>query len=262
MERFIKFFRIYSTYLTFLLCLILSVTLIFSNNNEQVETLRAMFVDVSGSITKKLNWFSLVIGAMEENKRLLSENQRLKYENALIREISDENFRLKELLEFKKTAPFEFRAGHIIHWSVPLLSTVTIDLGLADGVMKNDPVISNGRLVGKIIEAGNSSSICQLVTDANFRVSALIRNSDALGFLEYNSGNHAVIQVNNSAVVAKGDSVVTSSYGDIYPPGIPIGKVTDFTTDPGLFKTVRVEFFVRYELLREVSVIVKTHNNN
>lgn len=259
MERIIKIFLIYRAFFTFLLCISLSIILIFSNQTAQVTTLRVMAVNFSGSITEKLNWFTLVFNALDENRALKAENQRLSFENALYREVKEENERLKDSLEFKKASPFEFRAGHIIHWSVPLLSTVTIDLGLKDGARKNNPVISNGRLVGKIIEAGESTSICQLLTDANFRVSSQIRNSDSIGFLEYFEGNSAIINIQNSAEVAVGDSVVTSSFGDIYPPGIPIGSVSDFTREPGLFKTVTVKLFVKYESLKEVSVIVNSN---
>lgn len=256
MERIIKIFLIYREFFILLLCITLSTMLIFSNQTEQVATFRVMAVNFSGGITEKFNWFTKVASALDENRALKADNQRLNFENALYREVKEENERLKDSLEFKKASPYEFRAGHIIHWSVPLLSTVTIDLGLKDGVMQNNPVISNGRLVGKVIAAGENTSICQLLTDANFRVSSQIRNSGSIGFLEFFKGKFAVLNIQNSAEVAIGDTVVTSSFGDIYPSGIPIGSVSDFTLEPGLFKTVTVELFVQYESLKEVSVIV------
>jgi len=255
-DRIIKIFLVYKEFFILLLCITLSIVLIFSNQSAQVSTLRVMAVNFSGGITEKLYWFTQVLNALDENRDLKADNQRLNFENALYQEVKEENERLKDSLEFKKASSYEFRAGHIIHWSVPLLSTVTIDLGSQDGVRRNNPVISNGRLVGKVIEAGENTAICQLLTDANFSVSSQIRNSDSIGFLSFLAGNFAVINVQNSAEVMVGDSVVTSSFGDIYPSGIPIGSVSDFTSDPGLFKTVTVKLFVQYESLKEVSVIV------
>ena len=220
-----------------------------------------MFADLSSRITEKLSWFRLVFTALEENKRLKAENQLLSFENVLYHEIKEQNDRLKELLDFKKRIPFKLATGNINHWNTPLLSTITIDLGRNDGVAKNDPVITNNGLVGKIIVAGKISSICQLLTDANFRVSAQVRNSEIIGFLRDVQGSYAVMDINGSADIAVGDSIITSSYGDIYPNGISIGTVVDFTNEPGLFKTVTVELFVDYASLREVSVIIDSDSD-
>lgn len=258
MERIVKFFLVYKTFFLFLLCITLSISLIFSNQTEQVLTLRALFADFSSSITEKLNRFVLIFSALEENERLRAENIRLSFENTQFYELQKENDRLRELLEFKRNAPFDFQTGQIVHWGYPFLSTITINLGQRDGVKKNYPVITNdGLLVGKIIDAGKNSAICQLLTDVNFRVSAQLKNSDIVGFLKYQIDNIALMDIRGSATVALGDTVVTSSHGNIYPIGIPIGTVIDFISEPGLFKTVTVKLFVSYTRLTDVSVITQ-----
>ena len=260
MERIIKFFIVYKTIFAFLFCIILSTSLIFSNRTEQVLTLRGNFADFSSSITQKLNWFSLVFSALEVNDSLRVVNERLSSENWQFRELKEENDRLRELLEFKKNAPFDFQTGQIVHWDSPFLSAVTINLGHNDGVKKNDPVITNDGLVGKIITSGKNSAICQLLTDGSFKVSAQIINSDIIGFLQYKQDNYAVIDIRGSATVNIGDTVVTSSHGNIYPFGIPIGTVINCTSEPGLIKTATVKLFVNYVRLRDVSVITNVNS--
>jgi len=258
-ERIIKFFIVYKTIFVFLLCIIFSISLIFSNQTEQVLTLRVKFADFSSSITQKLNLFSRVFSALEVNDSLRVVNDRLSFENWQFRELKEENDRLRDLLEFKKNAPFDFRTGQIVHWHPPFLSTITINLGQRDGVKKNDPVITNNGLVGKIIDAGANAAICQLLTDGSFRVSAQIKSSDIVGFLQYKEDNYAVIDIRGSATLTVGDTVVTSSHGNIYPFGIPIGTIIDFTREPGLFKTATVKLFVNYIRLRDVSVIINVN---
>jgi len=219
-----------------------------------------MFADFSSKITQKLSWFSLIFSALEENERLKVENIRLSFENALLTDLKNENDHLHDLLEYKKNSPFDFKTGQIVHWSPTFLSTVTINLGQGDGVKKNDPVITNDGLVGKIIEASNNSALCQLLTDVSFRVSAQLKNSDIVGFLKYKEDDKAVIDIRGSAEVFVGDTVVTTSHGNIYPYGIPIGTVIDFTREPGLFKTATVKLFVDYDQLRDVSVITNVNS--
>ncbi len=256
MERIIRFIHFHKTVLVFFLCLIISTILIFSNQTSQVLVLRTISADVAGSVTQKLNWVVLLFAALEENKQLKSDNLRLNFENDQLRVISEQNQRLRELLDFKQNTKYEFKSGHITHWNSPLLSTVTIDLGSRDGVTKNDPVITNNGLVGKIIESGSNFSICQLLTDGSFRVSSQLKRAEIMGFLSFLEDNIAVLNVNGSAVVTVGDTVVSSRHGNIYPFGIPIGTVSDFTREPGLFKTVFVNLFVKYDQLQEVSVIL------
>lgn len=255
MERIIKFFLVYKTIFTFLLCIIFSTSLIFSNQTEQVLTLRMKFADFSSSITQKLNWFSLIFSALEENERLKEENIRLSLENELNSDLKKDNELLRELLEFKKNAPYDFRTGQIVHWYPPFLSTVTINIGQNDGIKKNDPVITSDGLVGKIVNSGENSAICQLLTDGSFKVSAQIKNSDIIGFLQYKEDNYALIDIRGSATVGVGDTVVTSSHGNIYPFGIQIGTVIDCTSEPGLIKTATVKLFVNYVQLKDVSII-------
>lgn len=260
MERVIKFFIVYKTIFALLFCIVLSTFLIFSNQTEQVSILRGKFTDFSSSITQKLNWFSLVFSALEVNDSLRVVNERLSSENWQFRELREENDRLRDLLEFKKNAPFDFQTGQIVHWYPPFLSTVTINLGQNDRIKKNDPVITNDGLVGKIITSGKNSAICQLLTDGSFKVSAQIKNSDIIGFLRYKEDNYAVIDIRGSATVDIGDTVVTSSHGNIYPIGIQIGTIIDFTREPGLFKTATVKLFVNYARLRDVSVITNVNS--
>lgn len=257
MEQFIRFLITFKNYFVFLLCFAISLTLLFSNQTEQVLTIRAIFADVSGAVTSKLNWFSEVFYAMDELERLRTENVRLQYKIAQFREVQEQLQRLQNILNLKSRHVYDFKTGSIIHWTTPLFSFVTIDIGKKDGISKNDPVVIATGLVGKVYNAGENTAICQLLTEAHFVVSAVVRTQygESVGFLQYKGDVFAKMEVNASAGVEKGDSVVTSGHSNIYPYGIPIGIVEEYAKEPGLFKTVFVRLFVNYGALREVSVI-------
>ena len=140
---------------------------------------------------------------------------------------------------------------------------ITINLGSRDNVKKNDPVITSAGLVGKILQPGRTSSLCQLLTDRNFKVSAITRSTNTYGHLRWYADDTALMDnVNKSSVVMIGDTVVTSQHGNIYPEGIPIGVVKNFEDGPELFKDVYVKLFVDYVQLKDVAVIVNVKQDS
>ncbi|MCP4723742.1 MAG: rod shape-determining protein MreC [bacterium] len=256
-----KFFIIYKNYLVLFLCLLTSTSLIFSNQAAQVESLRSIILDMSSSITNRINYVSLLFNTMENNRLLTEENLILNYENSLIKEIIEENERLRSLIELKNRAEFEYKAGEIISWNpTPTVSSVTVNLGSDDGVEKNMPVISDNGLVGKIVSSEGNTSICQLLTDRNFRVSSKLSGGTAIGILEFMENDLATMKIAKSLTVQIGDTVYTSSHGNIYPEGIHIGTVMNVEEEPGLFKNITVDLFVNYLRLRQVLVIVNNRN--
>ncbi|MFC1477670.1 rod shape-determining protein MreC [candidate division KSB1 bacterium] len=259
MEKLVKLISLYKSFITFLICLSLSTLLIFSNQSTQIFALRAALVDIFSFVTAPLAYTSKVFRALDENELLKAENLYLRYENSILRKSEDEIFRLRELLELKKQREYTFKLGSIISWGdIPIANTVTIDLGKEDGIKKNDPVISYKGLVGKVLNVGDRSAVCQLLTDRNFKVSALTRSTGAYGLLKWKEDNIAVMEeVQKSSVIIEGDTVVTSKHGNIYPEGIPIGVVASYYEGPDLFKIVHVELFVDYLQLYDVAVVVR-----
>jgi len=257
-ERIVKFITGYKSYITFLVCLFLSTLLLLSNNSAQILTLRSILIDASTSVSEPFKQFFQVFTALEDNKHLRAENIRLTYENSLFQQQKREIERLKEILQLKEGLQYEMKAGSIVGWSsVPTPSTVTINLGAEDGVKKNDPVISNEGLVGKILSTGEKSSVCQLMTDRNFKVSAIIRETGAFGLLQWHQDDIAIMEVQKSLIVNEGDTVVTSVHGNIYPEGILIGIVDSYYDGPELFKIVKVKLFVDYLQLHDIAIIIE-----
>ena len=51
--------------------------------------------------------------------------------------------------------------------------------------------------------------------------------------------------------------VVTSGYGGVYPPAIPIGIVADVgEEDVNIYKEIEVQAFVDFRVLEEVMVLI------
>jgi rod shape-determining protein MreC len=118
-------------------------------------------------------------------------------------------------------------------------STVTIDKGTGDGVRVNDPVVAAGGLAGKITQATPNTSLVTLITDADSAVTARVTPSGATGVVEPNVGNPRDLQLDyleRGTQIGTGQMVVTAGFstgdlGSIFPPGIPIGKITNASVE-------------------------------
>jgi rod shape-determining protein MreC len=231
------------------------------------------------------NWVSTTLQAKSENKRLAAENAKYKKELALDGYDAIEYANDQKLLELDTTDNLQSYGlvGANVIARDPLLwyQYITIDKGRDDGVKDNDPVISQGGLVGDVLSAGASSSTVTLITDPKFAVGAMIETSGASsgvagvsGVLEPEVGDPSTLQLSNlppssSAEVQTNQVVVTSGFADTndpniesyYPPGIPIGQIStqnpadSITTD----QQVQVTPFVNLAQVRTVQVLTKPH---
>jgi rod shape-determining protein MreC len=74
--------------------------------------------------------------------------------------------------------------------------------------------------------------------------------------LSYDGVSNLMINnIQKSADINVGDVIITSEYSNIYPPGVPIGMVTETGNLDNLFKKVVVTPSVNFSILEEVFVL-------
>ncbi len=142
---------------------------------------------------------------------------------------------------------------------------VVISAGKADGIKKDDPVVTAAGLVGKVTKVVGHAAQVTLLTDEGSAVSAIDIHTTAEGIVRHGHGPGSTLfldQVPRSEHVAVGDTVVTSgwhsgSLSSIYPKGILIGTVTSagFSSND-LFARVQVTPYVDFSSLDSVIVLV------
>jgi rod shape-determining protein MreC len=131
-------------------------------------------------------------------------------------------------------------------------SRITIAAGSADGVRKNDAVVTGpGWLVGHTDQVGSHESEVVLLNDPASQISASVPAENAAGLIKPSAGNRNVLvldDVSKARRVATGDVVTTTGWSDattglrsIYPRGIAIGNVTSSAaTDTDLYREIQV----------------------
>jgi rod shape-determining protein MreC len=199
----------------------------------------------------------------QRNAELESQVNRLLIENVQLKEVEAENANLRRLLQFAETHPFlEFRGAEVVarvigQDPIQLSNYLMIDLGQEHGVHEGMPVVTERGLVGRITQAGRTSSWVLLITDPASAVSALLQSSRLTGIVQGQAGGGLVMEyIPQDAVVTPGEIVITSGLGGRFPRGLVIGQITSvYRRDYEMFQKALVRPSVDFDRLEQVLVI-------
>lgn len=252
-------FTSFKDYITLALALLFSLILISSNQNKQIEYFKMWMVGLLGGIqefwTSAENYFHL----RSEIDQLRMENTQLALENSAMYEMRLENERLRKLIGFQEGTENRLIAARVIGRETRgYINDVILDVGLEDSVRKNMPLVVTDGLVGKLYQVGEKKSIGHLLLDQNFRVSAKVQRSRVRGIVSWQGGEYCNLNnVPKRSDVTVGDWVITSGYGEIFPPGLKIGQVINIKESPrGIFSDILIKPSVDFGKLEEVFVIL------
>lgn len=142
-------------------------------------------------------------------------------------------------------------------------NTLIIDKGKKDGIKKNMAVITTNGLLGKISKVYSNSSEVKLITsdDVNYKVSVSIKINDNDNYAILNGYSQEtnmikITGVSKTTPVEKGNIVLTSGLGDLFPAGIYVGKVENVKNDKyDLSKTVYIKTKQDFNNIHYVSVL-------
>ncbi len=191
-----------------------------------------------------------LLQARAQMARWLAEQERLQ-------RLEEENQRLRQLLGLSRSLDHPYVAAEVIaiggsNW----FHTVIINKGERDGIRQGAPVLCHRGLVGRIWEVKTHHSIVLLLTDRHSAVSvALSEHPNTYGIVKGTGRRWCELtHLSRHVVPRKGEKLVTSGLGGVFPKGIPVGEVLSINTatEP---PTVRVRPFTRVTELREVIVL-------
>jgi rod shape-determining protein MreC len=168
--------------------------------------------------------------------------------------------RLQELMELKTTATLPTLAAEVIAGNPdPMMRTVTIDRGTAEGVLADMAVIAPRGIVGRVIgPVGRHAARVQLIIDRDAAAGALAERTRAGGMITGGEANPLRMElVSNFADVKAGDRIVASGVDGIYPKGYLIGLVERSDHGGGLYRTISVQPAVDFSSLEEVLVVLE-----
>lgn len=199
----------------------------------------------------------------KEIEKLKSEITTLKVANKTREDYIAENKRLKELLDLKESKKdYHTVSCRVVSYEPnSWYDTVMLDKGTSSGIGVNDTVITPLGLVGKVIATGKNWA----------RVSTVINTANSVGVKLSRTGDVGVVSgdaslatnrnckleyLSNDKNLIKGDILLSSGLGGLYPADLPVGKVIEVKSDTaGNLEYGVIEPFVDFSALYEVLVI-------
>ena len=151
-------------------------------------------------------------------------------------------------------------AARVINQSLRQVDNyLTLNVGTADGVRPGRGVLAAGGVVGREMVATEHYATATSLLHSKAAVSARLQRDGAFGTVRWpgDDPTHVLLDyIPRQNRLVRGDSVVTSGYNAIFPPGIFIGVVDSFVKEPDKnFWTVRVRLAVDFTNLTYVYVV-------
>ncbi|NYI06630.1 rod shape-determining protein MreC [Allostreptomyces psammosilenae] len=230
----------------------------------------AVFGPVETSVAGAVDPVADAISAVRESGRYQEELQRLREENAALRQQAAgagvDQTRVAELDALLRTAGagrYRVTPAQVVAVGAAqgFSWTVTIDAGERDGIAPDMTVINGDGLVGRVTSVGPTTATVLLAIDPDFTAGTRMAGTNEIGMANGQGDQPIQLQLlNGNAKVEAGDRLVTfgSQEGRPFVPGVPVGEVVAVEATPGgLTRTVEVEPFVNFTSLDLVGVVVE-----
>lgn len=259
MNTLFQFLYKYRALALFLVLELVCVWLIVQNNRYQSAAFFNSANTTAASITQTSNEVSAYLYLKETNESLAEENARLQQQlQQMQQQLALPSLRASIPAEVEQQ--YTFQAAQVINNSINLSKNyITINKGLVDGIEPGMGIIGPDGVVGRVKSASDHFAVAISLLHTNMLISAVVGETDAFGSIKWNGRDPKVANLDFIARHQKvnvGDSVFTSTYNAVFPPGIPIGVVSDVSlSENATYYDIKVDLATDFSSLSYVYII-------
>ncbi len=217
---------------------------------KSISTVTNVFSGGAGNISR---YFSLG----KVNRRLAEENVQLRRENDRLQAALSDLAVPDSLLT--ESPLFDYIPALVVSNSTDRLHNILIiNKGKRDGIAADMGVVTDRGIVGYILSAGEKYSKVSSILDIDNMASGTLTGSNTFGVIQWDgkTARRTVMHdIPVHTVFSEGDTVVSSGYSLIYPPGIPVGTVSGQMLRDGVNYDLTIDLFEEFSRLRQVYVV-------
>ena len=202
------------------------------------------------------NKVTALIDVYKQNTAYESEIVRLKFERMAFEQSRLENLRFREMLKLPARPGFQLIPADVVAHDQGRRWTSIVIRG-AGAIDRFLPVVDEKGLVGKVSTTTGDVASVSLLIGPNCNVAARDNQTRTLGIVKWSSGRGLMMDdVPVERDVFRGDTLISSGMGGVFPEGLLIGVVTKVDTSAtAVFKQIRVEPMVDFGSLDNVMVM-------
>ncbi len=263
MRNLINFLLRFSSWIIFIIYVVISCVLLFQNNPYQHHIYLTSAGKLSSTLYEWRNGFTSYFHLKDINEDLVKHNASLELEvislRNKVRQLQQEQY-ADTMHVIPSFSQYEFIIAHVINNSITQSHNfITIDKGLADGVQTEMGVLDHNGVVGIVNIAGENNSRIISILNPDLRLSCKIKGSDNFGSLVWDGESHekAILEeLPRHAVVNTGDTIVTSGYSSVFPEGIPVGTVISREDeDDDNFFALKIKLLADFARLGTIKIV-------
>jgi rod shape-determining protein MreC len=245
---------------------IISLYFLFTYNRYHQAAFMNVSGEVTGRVSEKYNNIEYYFRLKKTNAALAKQNEQLlnllrqNYQgpDTTLKYFTD-TLRIDSLTTIQR---FRYYGATVVSSFVSTQNNyLTIHRGSKQGIPSNKEwgVISPEGIVGRVVSVGENFSIVQSALNRQFKVYSMLKKGGETGTVSWDGDNTQYLKLVNipkSAKVEKGDTVLTSTVSDIFPPGIMVGTVAEIVDDKSSnFYTLRLKTATNFSNLQFVYVL-------
>lgn len=195
----------------------------------------------------------------KNNEKLSSQNRMLKVELLQYEELKKENARLRALLGSNLRQDSEKMETEIISMAAdPFSLQVVIDKGALDGVYEGQAVINELGIVGQVVLVGPTSSRVILIVDHSHAIPVRLARNDIRAIVQGTGELQELVLGNipRSTDIKVGDLLLSSGFGQRFPEGYPVARITKFHHEEGTqYAEVVAKPLVEFDKIRHLLLL-------
>jgi rod shape-determining protein MreC len=209
------------------------------------------------------NGQSYLQGIKDAQARETAARQQLARQSeraARTEQLAAENERLRALLDLQPALQVKSVAAELLYEAGdPYSRKIFIDRGARQGVVAGAPVINEAGVLGQVTEVYPLSAVVTLLTDRDAAIPVLNTRTQQRGAAFGGAAGGTALELRfmaGNADVQAGDALTTSGVDGVYPPGLPVARVTkvDRRSDAG-FASILLAPVAAMDNLRHMLVL-------
>ena len=264
MRNLLNFLVKYNYWFLFILLEVASFVLLFRFNRYQQSVFFTSANAAAGKLYEATGSIAAYFHLKETNEDLLDHNIRLEQrvallERALLDARSDTTL-YRSLDSVPAGSRYSLHKARVIKNSLNRLDNyLTLDKGSADSIRPEMGVVDANGVVGIVYKTTPHYALVISLLNSKSSLSCKIQGSDYFGYLKWEGGDSQYAYLRDlprHAEFSVGDTVVTSGYSAVFPPGLLVGYIDEMSdSHDGLSYLLKIRLATDFGRVSDVRVI-------
>jgi len=213
----------------------ISLSMLFNFNSFHHATYLAGAYEITGNINLRYNNLQSYFNLKLENDKLREQNVLLLNQLKADFQSPENNVSVIHDTLSNERRKYLYLSAKVINSSVIAQNNfITLYRGANQGVEKDMGVVGVEGVIGRVVDVSPNMAIVMSLIHRKSSIVAQVKRAGGFGEIIWDGKNPrfvTLIKIAKAIDVKTGDTIITSPYSDIFPPGQTIGFVSDVKTD-------------------------------